>query len=286
MFTSTGDYPNVTLPDFGLRAFNLLTHDITRLITVWAAGIGFEQVRRRVGLPRRKLYSPFVKNPLRPQTPILCAWSPRVLPPSSDWASNIHITGYFFGDLDDGYHPPVELEKFLGDGEPPVCVTFGSMLNREAEKIDRIIRESLRQANKRGIILSGWSELKQTSLGKVLYLDTIPHQWLLPRCQMVIHHGGAGTTSAGLRAGIPNIVIPFTGDQPFWGRRIHAIGVGPKPISVNKLSVENLTRAIAEAGDLTLRQRAQLIGRELSGEDGVGKAVDFIEKYSNVFYRN
>ena len=285
MFTSTGDYPNVTLPDFRLRALNRLTHDMTRLLTVWAARTGFEQVRRRVGLPRRKLYSPFDNNPLRPRTPIVCAWSSRVLPPSSDWPSNIHITGYFFGAHDD-YQPPPELQEFLASGEPPVCITFGSMVNREAEKIDQIVHQTLRQTNKRAIILSGWSELKNTSSGELLYLDAVPHQWLLPRCQIVIHHGGAGTTSAGLRAGIPNIVIPFAADQPFWGKRVHAIGAGPKPIPVRKLSVEKLTQAIVAADHTALRKHAQAIGRGLRSEDGVTKAVDFIEKCSDEFHRN
>ena len=285
MFTSTGDYPNVTLPDFRLRALNRLTHDMTRLLTVWAARTGFEQVRRRVGLPRRKLYSPFDNDPLRPRTPILCAWSQHVLPASNDWSSNVRITGYFFGDFDD-CQPPLELEEFLSGGSPPVCITFGSMVNREAEKIDQIVHQSLRQTNKRAIILSGWSELKIASSGELLYLDAVPHHWLLPRCQMVVHHGGAGTTSAGLRAGIPNIVIPFAADQPFWGRRVHAIGAGPKPIPVKKLCVENLTQAIFEADDPLLRTRAQVIGREIRGEDGVGNAVEFIEKYSNEFHRN
>ena len=285
MFTSTGDYPNVTLPNFRIRALNRLTHDMTRLITVWAARTGFEQVRRRVGFPSQKLYSPFDDDPLRPRTPILCAWSPRILPASNDWSSNIHITGYLFGAYND-YQPPPELQEFLASGEPPVCISFGSMVNREAEKIDQMIRESIRQTNKRGIILSGWSELKKTFSGDMLYLDAVPHHWLLPRCQMVIHHGGAGTTSAGLHAGIPNIVIPFAADQPFWGRRVHAIGAGPKPIPVKKLSVEKLTQAIVAADDTALRKRAQAISRELRSEDGVAKAVVFIGKYSDEFHRN
>jgi sterol 3beta-glucosyltransferase len=96
---------------------------------------------------------------------------------------------------------------------------------------------------------------------------------------MVIHHGGAGTTSAGLRAGIPNIVVPFTADQPFWGRRVHAIGAGPKPIRVQNLSVENLAQAIAEAERDVTRKRAQAIGQRIRSEEGVKRAVDLIESH-------
>src|SRR5262249_29845317 len=106
MFSPTGDYPNVTLSDLKLRSANRWTHKISRLITVWGAKIGFEQVRRRAGFPKRKLYLPFDYDPARSLTPILCAWSPRVLPPSRDWPSNVHITGYFFEKIDSTYQPP------------------------------------------------------------------------------------------------------------------------------------------------------------------------------------
>jgi sterol 3beta-glucosyltransferase len=285
MFSGTGDYPNVTIPDLKLRSLNRLTHRLTHRITIWSSRFGFEHVRRRGGLPKRKLYSPFDDDPTRPRTPILCAWSPHVLPASSDWSSNVHLTGYFIDDSYINYQPPLALQRFLKEGEPPVCITFGSMVNREAEKIDRIVRESIRQANNRGIILSGWSNVQNTSSDDLLYLDAVPHQWLFPCCKMVIHHGGAGTTAAGLRAGIPNVVVPFAADQPFWGNRVHMVGAGPRPIPAKKLSVENLTRAILEADDNAVRKRAQVIGHNIRSEDGVGQAIDWIEKYSNEFHR-
>ena len=119
-----------------------------------------------------------------------------------------------------------------------------------------------------------------------LYLESAPHDWLLPRCSMIIHHGGAGTTSAGLRAGIPNIVVPFMADQPFWGRRIHAIGAGPKPILVKKLSVKALIQAIVEADSTTIRERAQVIGQKIRSEEGVEHAVLLIEAYVSTFKHN
>jgi sterol 3beta-glucosyltransferase len=97
---------------------------------------------------------------------------------------------------------------------------------------------------------------------------------------MVVHHGGAGTTSAGLRAGIPNIVVLFTADQPFWGRRVHAVGAGPKPILVKELLAKKLTQAIAQADANALRRRAQDIGQRIRSEDGVGRAVELIEAYA------
>ena len=286
MFAPTGDYPNVTLPDFNSRSLNRLTHILSQKITWWTSRSGFEQVRRRAGLPKRRLYWPFDDDPLRPPTPILCAWSPRVLPASSDWSPRVHVTGYYFFPLENAYQPTAELDSFLKAGKLPVCITFGSMVNRQREKIDRVIRDALQKTGNRGIILSGWSGVTYQSSDDMLYLEAAPHDWLFPRCKLVIHHGGAGTTSAGLRAGIPNIVVPFTADQPFWGKRVQAIGAGPKPILVKSLSAEKLTRAILEAESDVLHKRAQTIGQAIRGEDGVSEAVNLIEKYSNDFHRD
>jgi sterol 3beta-glucosyltransferase len=122
IFTPTGDYPNVTLPNLRSRLLNRLTHKLSGKITWWTSQIGFERVRRRAGLPKRKLYWPFDNDPLRPRTPILCAWSPRVLPAPNDWSPRSHITGYYFLSLNNSYHHPTELHSFLQTGKPPVCI--------------------------------------------------------------------------------------------------------------------------------------------------------------------
>lgn len=283
MFTPTGDYPNIALPDLKIPSLNRLTHQMSQKITWWTSVFGYEQVRRRAGLPKRKLYFPFDNDPLRPLPPILCAWSPTVLPPSSDWMLNVHVTGYFLFDRDTLYRPPVELQDFLESGKPPICISFGSMVHREAEKIDHIVREALEQTGQRGIILSGWGNVKYPPSNDLLYLDAVPHDWLLPRCCLIVHHGGAGTTSAGLRAGIPNIVVPFTADQPFWGGRVHAVGAGPKPILVKDLSVNRLSRAIRETESDALRMHAEIVSQKIRSEDGVGNAVTLIETYTSTW---
>ncbi len=242
--------------------------------------MGYEQVRRKAGLPKRKLFWPFDDNPPRLRIPILCAWSPSILPPSSDWSLREHVTGYFFFPLDESYFPPSELDSFLKSGQPPVCISFGSMVNKNAERINKIVVEVLRKTNNRGIILSGWGGVMEQSSNDLLYLESAPHDWLLPRCKMIIHHGGAGTTSAGLRAGIPNIVVPFTADQPFWGNRVHAMGVGPKPILVKNISVDKLMCAIAEAESNVIRDRAQVVGQNIRSEDGIKNAIKLIELYA------
>ena len=115
----------------------------------------------------------------------------------------------------------------------------------------------------------------------MLFLESAPHDWLLPRCKAIIHHGGAGTTAAGLRAGIPNIVIPFAGDQMFWGKRVHAIGAGPRPINVKSLTAARLASVLVEAEESALRNRAQATGRAIRNEDGVRDAIRVIESPSS-----
>jgi sterol 3beta-glucosyltransferase len=280
MYAPTGDYPNVVLPDLKIRALNYLTHQAGQKIIWWLSRFGFERIRRRAGLSQRKLFFPFDKNPLRPPTLILCAWSPSLLPPSKEWTANVHVTGFFFFDETESYQPPPELKNFLDAGEPPICVSFGSMVNREAKRIDEIVCESLQQTNNRGIVLSGWGRVNRESSNELLYLDSAPHDWLLPRCKMLIHHGGAGTVAAGLRAGIPQVIVPFMTDQPFWARRVHTVGAGPKPIPLKRLSVERLTQAIAGAETQAAGERAQAASRRIRSEEGVSRAVELIESHA------
>lgn len=281
MFTPTGEYPNISLPNLGNRFLNRLTHTTSLRITELTSFLGFEQVRRRAGLPKRKLYSPFKDSPPRLRTPILCAWSPSLIPPSSDWSPRVQVTGYYFFSYNDSYTPPKELKEFLEAGKSPICVSFGSMVNKNAEKVDAVICEALKQTNNRGIILSGWGSAKRESTNDLLYLESSPHDWLLPKSKMLIHHGGAGTTSAGLRAGIPQVVVPFMADQPFWGSRVHAVSVAPKPIRVHQLSVEKMVSAIAEAESKVILECAQVIGQDIRGEDGVMNAIKLIESYAD-----
>lgn len=280
MYASTGDYPNVVLPDLRIRALNYFTHSAGQRIIWWLSQFGFGQISRRAGLPKRKLYFPFEDDPLRLPTPILCAWSPSLLPPSKEWSANVHVTGYFFFDETTSYQPPPELQNFLDAGESPICVSFGSMVNRDAEKIHRIVHDALGKTSQRGIILSGWGGAHKPSSNDLLYLESAPHDWLLPLCKMLIHHGGAGTIAAGLRAGIPQVIVPFMTDQPFWARRVHTVGVSSKPIMVKQLSAERLTQAIIEANKVVIRQRAQALGEAIQREEGVGRAVDLIEAHA------
>jgi sterol 3beta-glucosyltransferase len=285
MFAPTREFPSVAMSQLPPGVLSYLSHWVATQAFWYGGNMGYGPARRAnpdIPYPE-KLYWPFDADPVRPRTPMLCAWSQNVLPRPSDWPPNIHVTGYFFLDADPSFQPPADLQEFLDAGKPPVCISFGSMINRNAERIDQIVRDALAKTGQRGIFLSGWSNIIHESSKDIFYCNDVPHDWLLSRCEMIIHHGGAGTTSSGLRAGIPNIVVPFTADQPFWGKRVYAIGAGPQPILVKHLSIENLTNAMAEAEDENLRNRAKDLGQRIRSEDGVEQAIGLIEGYESKY---
>jgi sterol 3beta-glucosyltransferase len=282
MFAPTKDFPNVAMPGMPPGPLSYFTHWIASHIFWYAGNLGFRAWRATVpGWEDIRLRWPF--DPSQPLlTPLLFAYSPTVIPRPDDWtAPNIHVTGYLFLETPNTYTPPKDLEHFIAMGDPPVCVTFGSMVNLEAVKIIRIVRDALNSTRERGIILTGWSGIETGERDKnLLYLDDAPHDWLFPRCRSVLHHGGAGTTAAGLRAGIPNIVIPHAADQWFWGKRVSAIGAGPPPLDIGRLTPETIQRALARSLDGSLQKRAREIGYKIRAEAGVSEAVRIIEQHA------
>jgi sterol 3beta-glucosyltransferase len=161
------------------------------------------------------------------------------------------------------------------------------MVNRESERITRAALDAARSTECRAIFLTGWGGMQlEKSNDTVLFLEAAPHGWLFPRCRAVVHHGGAGTTAAGLRAGVPSILVPHTADQPFWGRRVSAIGAGPEPIPVNQLTPEALAAAIEQACSEAIRRRAEEVGRLIRSEDAVGQTVAMIEAHAERFHRS
>jgi sterol 3beta-glucosyltransferase len=279
MFAPTRAFPNVAIPAARPGWLNYFSHWFSTQIFWHGGNAGYYQMRRLAphDFPAR-LYWPFRPTPGRPLTPLLFAYSPAILPRPGDWtAPNIHITGYFFLDHPD-YQPPQALSQFLAAGDAPVCITFGSMINREAERVTRAALQALARTGQRGIFLSGWGGWQPDHpTENNLFLDSVPHDWLFPCCSLIVHHGGAGTTAAALRSGKPNIVVPHAADQPFWGKRVAAVGAGPQPIPVRQLTAENLYAALIEAESVEMCEGAARVGRMIQAEDGVKAAVERIE---------
>ena len=214
-------------------------------------------------------------------TPMLSAYSPSIIPHPADWPDNIHVTGYLFLDTQTDWQPSSELKAFLAAGDPPVYIGFGSMAGRNPERLAGIMMEALARSGQRGLLLTGWGGLRPELVGNnVFVVDSAPHSWLFPRMAAVVHHGGAGTTAEGLRAAVPNVILPFVLDQPFWGARIKALGLGPAPIPKKKLTADQLASAISMAvTDSDMKQRAKSCGAAIRAENGIGNAVKIIKQY-------
>jgi len=214
----------------------------------------------------------------RRRVPLLYGFSPAVvsLEAQPDWA---HVTGYWFLDSPAEWEPPPQLGEFLALGPPPVFVGFGSMADRKPEATAELVVEALTRAGQRGILQLPTATKYRPLTRDVLVVDTIPHDWLFQRVLAAVHHGGAGTTAASLRAGLPSVVVPFIVDQQFWGRRVHELGAGPLPIRRRDLSAANLAQAIhVAATDSRVREHAAVIGDHIRSENGVARAVEAFER--------
>lgn len=265
-------------------AFNRLTYGVQEKITAYAFRQVFKAWRQTLHLPSFPAAG-FYPYLYQKQTPILYAFSPTVLPKPGDWPEQAVVTGYWFLDRPPNWQPPMALLDFLQAGSAPVYVGFGSVSSQNSAELVDWVEQALKQVGQRGVLVTGWGGLESSLCNQplnsdIFVTDNIPHDWLFPRMAAVVHHGGAGTTAAGLRAGVPSILIPFAGDQLFWGQRVAQLGAGPTPIPLNKVSVARLATAIGAAvNSKPMQDRAAEIGRQISAETGVANAVEALERF-------
>lgn len=286
-FAPTRAYPNPNgiFPELPLGGgYNRMTHIISLFLFQLFTGPMINRWRKRkLQLPA----IPFGKYPYfhmngHSQT-IIGSYSPIISPKPDDWGENIHLTGYWFLDPPPDWQPPFALINFLEAGAPPVYIGFGSMANRTPRKTTQLVIEALARTGQRGILAAGWGGLDHTLLPDTIFaLDSVPHAWLFPRMAAVIHHGGAGTTAAGLRAGVPSILIPHMGDQHFWAKRVEELGVGPHSIPVRRLTSDRLAACInITVNDQKIRLKAAILGERIRQEDGIAQTIKIIERYRN-----
>ena len=214
-----------------------------------------------------------------PDMPVLYGYSRHVVPKPPDWGPNAQVCGYWFLDDEPGWTPPAGLLDFLDSGPPPVYVGFGSMADRDPAEMLELVLDALDLARQRAIILTGWGGMSASDLPDHAYaVGAVPHAWLFPRMAAVVHHGGAGTTAAGLRAGVPSILIPFFADQHFWADRVRRLGVGPAPIPRPRLTAATLANAIQRAtDDDAMQARAAALAAQIRAEGGTQRAAAVID---------
>ncbi len=278
-FTPTRAFPGILLPQSLSKlggTFNWLSHLLVQQI-MWQGFRTADRLSRLavLNLPPAPFWGSY-KSLILQRYPTIYGFSPSAIPQPADWRNTAIVGEWFLAAAD--WTPPADLREFLQNGSPPVYIGFGSMSIRDPEATADLVLQAIDRTQQRAILQSGWGGLSKADLpNHVLMVNSVPHAWLFPRMAAVVHHGGAGTTAAGLRAGVPSIVIPFFGDQSFWGQRVADLGVGTTPIPRKQLTVENLAQAIDRAvTDPIMRQRAAELGAKIQAEDGIASVVAIV----------
>ncbi len=230
------------------------------------------EARARVcGLPPRK--------PLWVGHPMLYGVSPALLPRPADWPGNALMCGQWLPPTKQ-WTPPESLNEFLAAGEPPIYIGFGSMGGFDPKHLLQSIVSGLQ--GRRALFYAGWSGVNTAELpGNIHVVGDTPHDWLLPRTSLAVHHGGSGTSHSATRAGIPSVVVPFAGDQPFWADRLHAAGVAARLTSWKALDASSFSESIRYAESEEVRARARALGEKMRAEDGLATAVRAIEQFAS-----
>ena len=195
-------------------------------------------------------------------------WSPALIPKPKDWGPQISVAGFSFMPSID-YTPSPDLQAFLDGGPPPIYVGFGSIVLEDPDAMTRLIFEVIERTGQRCLLSQGWGGIGAGRVPEgVFMLGSVPHDWLFQHVSCVVHHGGAGTTSAGISAGHPTVIVPFFGDQHFWGATIARTGAGPDPIPFKDLSPGKLANAVSYCLEPATRKRAEQLAKSIAGEQG------------------
>ncbi|MFO0554219.1 MAG: glycosyltransferase [Polyangiaceae bacterium] len=216
----------------------------------------------------------------RNRRPALIGFSGVLVPRPRDWPEDVLTTGPWLLQSD----PPApdeaaRISRFLEAGSRPVYIGFGSMTVPRPDVMTDICVTALRKANRRAIISAGWGgAARRADSSDVLFVDDVPHAWLFPKMAAIVHHGGQGTTAEATRAGVPQLVVPFLADQPFWGHRVWKAGIGPEPILISALGADNLARALEVMSLPDMVARAAAAGARAREEPGADRAAVLIER--------
>ncbi|MEU7576431.1 glycosyltransferase [Streptomyces sp. NPDC041068] len=262
---SLGGFGNRTLGRFSLRMVDRVYADAVR------------DLRVRLGLPAAAPGAVRARQE-RSGWPVLHGFSPAVVPRPGDWRPGLDVVGNWWPHHDPAASLPAELDDFLRAGPPPVFIGFGSMAGGDGERLGAIAVQALRAAGLRGVLQAGRAGLAASG-DDVLTVGEVPHALLFPRVAAVVHHAGAGTTAAGLRAGVPAVPVPVTADQPFWAARLASLGAGTAPVPFTDLTVSRLAEALGRAvREESYAGAATRLAGAMAAEDGAGHVLKAIER--------
>lgn len=250
---------------------NNLTYTLVEMMTWQGLGDVINRFREKaLDLPPLSfIWAPGLLTRLK--VPYTYCWSPTLIPKPNDWGKNIDISGFYFLNLASSFTPDPSLAAFLEAGPPPVYIGFGSIVVDDPNAMTRMIFDAIHLSGVRALVSKGWGGLGVDDVGLpdgVHMLGNVPHDWLFERVSCVVHHGGAGTTAAGIKAGKPTFVVPFFGDQPFWGAMIARAKAGPEPIRYKDLTAEKLAEALQFCLQPGTQEQAKGLGGKIRQENG------------------
>ncbi|KAL8714826.1 MAG: hypothetical protein Q9220_001339 [cf. Caloplaca sp. 1 TL-2023] len=253
------------------RLTNSISYSLVEMMTWQGLGDLINRFRQKtLGLePVSLLRAPGTEARLR--IPYTYCWSPALIPKPKDWGPHIDISGFYFLSLASNFTPQPDLKAFLDSGSPPVYIGFGSIVVDDPNAMTKMIFEAVKRTGQRALVSKGWGGLGADELeipDGVFMLGNVPHDWLFKHVSCVVHHGGAGTTAAGIALGKPTVVVPFFGDQPFWGAMIARAEAGPAPVPYKQLTAEKLAAGIMTCLEPRTLERAKELGARISSEKG------------------
>lgn len=276
---------NIQSSDADTHLTNYISYALIDMLTWQGLGDIINRFRQRsLGLDEISLvWAPGMLQRLR--IPHTYCWSPALIPKPKDWGPSISISGFYFLDLAKNYTPDPDLKAFLDAGPPPVYIGFGSIVLDDPNGMTKLIFEAAKKSGQRALVSKGWGGVGADELGKpdsVYMLGNVPHDWLFKHVSCVVHHGGAGTTAAGITAGRPTVVVPFFGDQPFWGAMVARAGAGPDPIPHKQLTSDNLADAIKMCLEPSSLEKAQELATKIAQESGSEKGAQSFHQFLEV----
>ncbi|MFG2139572.1 glycosyltransferase [Streptomyces sp. NPDC048650] len=284
----TGDFAPVvsggrSLGRWGNRAAGHLSRRVVDRLYADAT----RDLRARLGLP------PAAPRTVRRRAeaagrPVLHGFSEVLVPRPADWGAGLEVVGNWWPWHSPDAQLPPAVEDFLAAGPPPVVIGLGSMASGDGARLSSLAVRALNRAGVRGILQSGWANLTAEAAGTpdVLTVGDVPHALLYPRTAAVVHHCGAGTAAAGLRAGVPTVPVPVTADQPFWAARLAALGAATAPLPFPRLTADDAVTRLAAAitratTDPALTARATHAAHRLAAEDGAGAVLDAVARLAD-----
>jgi sterol 3beta-glucosyltransferase len=238
-------------------------------------------VRPQLGLSPYPKLGPYFFQSAMHREKVINGFSKHVLPRPADWPESSQVTGYWFFHQSQ-WRPPAALSEYLAAGPMPIYIGFGSMISSNPTSFTEMVLAAVKKSGQRAVLASGWGGLsgeEGPQSEQIYFLRHAPHDWLFPRMSAAVHHGGAGTTAAAVRAGIPSVIVPFYGDQPFWARCLNRQGVAPPAVERKALTADRLASALAATQHPAMIQRAMALGSAVRAEDGIGEAVRYLREW-------